>query len=331
MTTILNRSTDFTTEELQAAVAGHSDQLQPGPALTLLTGRRYAGAGTMLERLSQDRGRTDVFRAHAVRLLVTLNFMGLEPFLLRMLNDPAPAVAREAARALGRLGVMAALEPLQRAARYDGRQGHEAGVASLILAARLGIPGPSFQDWASSADFLNPADCGESAGVRKARRADINAALAVLADDPLDIVPDASSSLLIEGQGFEWLMLLNRGFVALLDELNAPALLAVLMEWDPSDDEWVEGFLLIADASAKHTQRPIALIDAAGDIVMKGVMPRSEEGWSFTLTTSVSTMLHARIDGTIAGEIFDISRMHYRSEVTGRQKAAVLDSLSARV
>ena len=324
MTIIVNKQSDFTTEALYAAVNGHSHRLAPGPALALLAGRRDAGAGKMLEHFSQDHSKSDSFRAHALRLLAMLNPRGIEALSLRLLDDPAPTVVRAAARTLGRIGSQAALEPLQHTARCDGKHGREARLATLILASRLGIPGPPFEGQNCNITCFNPGDCGELAAIRNARRTDINAALTALADEPLYIEPDTSTPLLIIGLDFEWLLLVNQACATLLETPEAPALLAVLAEWDPSDDQWFEGFLLIAAPASESKQRTIALIDEAGDIVMKGEMTRCGEHWSFTLTTSIATMLHARIDGTLSGSHVEIGQMRYRLELTGRQKAAVL-------
>lgn len=324
MTVILDRSTDFNLEELHAALEGRISRLAPGPAMTLLAGRRVHGARWIFERLLADESRSDTLRAHALRLLVTLNPVGIESILLPKLDDSCSEVVREAVRALGRVGGRAALESLQCVSRREGRPGREARLAALILAARHGLPGPSFRHWACGVDSLSPGDCAESANLRKARRADFDAAMNALSDDPLHMALDAAHAWLAEGSALKWLFLFNNNCDALLATHDAPALLAILAEWDPSDDRWFEGFLLLADASTKPGQRLVALIDTSGDIVMKGSMTRRDEAWSITLTTSEPTMLQARIDSMLVGGYLENARMRYRSELVGRQKARVI-------
>lgn len=331
MTVILNRSTDVSALELRAVLEGRSTRFAVGTALTLLAGQRPADIADDLEDVIRDRTCPGSLRAQAVRLLARARPPSLTGILVAALAEPETAVLREAVRAIGRLGDPSALAPLQRAGTCsDPRLAQEVALAALTLAARHGVRGVRFANWSCDEPIELDETCGELAIIRRARRDVVRAALTVFQDDPLDVFFLADQTQIINAQDLDWLFLPVRGAAAQLSlKSETPVLLGLLAEWDPSDDEWFEGFLLFVDPSnGRGTRRRIALIDTASEIVMTGFIQRRSEKWHLELATTSPTMLQAKLNGDVQDESVQFQKMLSRSVLPGRKRANVLDVTS---
>ncbi|MDP5218553.1 HEAT repeat domain-containing protein [Ruegeria sp. 2205SS24-7] len=312
---------------MRAILEGRSDRLAVGTALALLAGQRHADVAYDLADVFQDQTRNASLRAQAVRLFSGTRPSNLTEILVRTLADPETAVLRETLRALGRLGDISARDAIKRAERCsNGRVERDAKFAVLLLSARHHLKGAGFAGWPCEEPVKIDDDCGELAIIRSARKVDVRAALSAFEDDPMDVSFVPGDAQIIEGLGLDWQFLPVRGIAEQLSTApEAPVLMGVLAEWDPSDDKWFEGYLLFADpAEDKGTWRHMALIDTASEIVMRGRLQQRSGSWYFEFDTTSPTMLQANMSGEICDGRLQLVKMLYRSTLKGRRRADLI-------
>jgi len=303
----LDRPRDFDLATLREALAGRVPKLGPGAALTLLRGKRFAGAAAMIRAAFEDRRRDAGLRAHAGELLSRGGGDLAEDAFLTALGDPSPRVRMTAIKGLGRVGRHESLQALARiAAGDDLRAARQAGYSARLIAARQGLPLdlPAPPTPAIGID----EDCAEQLQVRRAAVEEAIEAIRALEDDPVGLAYEPGNAVWLSGIALKWLLVLDARRFALTRCGHRHALLGCVAEWDGSDDRWHHQYTLIADPETNPGYRPLGAYEDNGDVALTGWLELSRGRGRFDLAAACKNAVPAALRGRVAGRAVVIER-----------------------
>lgn len=331
MTITLQAASDFDLETLRAAISGTDSSLVAGQALALLLSHSYPNTDKVFEEVLASPERSDAVRAIAAANLGVLACPSAEAALLRQTDEQSEEVLMEIVKSLGRFAGAQALPTLRRLQKHaKGRRlARQIDFSLCLVSARCGLKDELVNLPARPKWMPLPEDCRTFAKVRPASRADFDACIQALADEPIGVAFDEASAIRIDIEYVEWMVLLNCDIVAPRYETVScavPRIVGVIAEWDATDELFYLLHVILASPSRPEGVFKLHTHDEDGGIAHIGHWSGHTHG-DFVLKTVSDTALPIHFSGRFRGNRLTFDTVKYGRELTQRKLPKCLSSV----